>query len=84
MVLCSGCRKDFKNSQGLTKHRNTCTLALQNTARIFQKRNAVAKRKELEGVLKKTAEGIEGMEMEIEQVLLIIYVNVFSSLRAVS
>jgi putative cell wall-binding protein len=43
MVICTGCQRDFKNTQGLTKHRNTCQLALQNTTKLLNKRNEVLK-----------------------------------------
>jgi hypothetical protein len=41
MVICTGCQRDFKNIQGLTKHRNTCRLALQNTTKLLNKQNEV-------------------------------------------
>jgi hypothetical protein len=43
MVICTGCQQDFKNIQGLTKHHNTCRLALQNTTKLLNKQNEVLK-----------------------------------------
>jgi hypothetical protein len=43
MVVCTGCQRDFKNTQELTKHCNTCQLALQNTTKLLNKRNEVLK-----------------------------------------
>ena len=39
-LLCSSCKRQFKNTQGLTKHRNTCAKARPKLTRILQQQEA--------------------------------------------
>jgi hypothetical protein len=36
-VNCPSCKREFKNNQGLTKHRNTCKGVLPDISRLLQR-----------------------------------------------
>jgi hypothetical protein len=38
MVVCSSCKKQFRNNQGLAKHQHTCKLIKSDVALLLQKR----------------------------------------------
>ena len=38
--ICSGCRREFKNYQGLTLHRNTCKKAIPHFERALKRQSA--------------------------------------------
>jgi len=37
-LVCSSCKREFKNNQGLTKHWNTCKESLTDLTRILHRR----------------------------------------------
>ena len=41
MVVCDGCKREFKNEHGLKRHRVSCRLAKAHTATLLQQRQVL-------------------------------------------
>ena len=57
-VICPSCLKDFRNNQGLSKHRRTCQTALATTTDLLQKRKQKLERKRIVKIARKAEEDV--------------------------
>lgn len=57
-VICPSCNQDFKNNQGLSRHRRTCEKALATTTDLLHKRKHKLERKEAAKVARKNMEDL--------------------------
>jgi hypothetical protein len=53
-VVCPSCHQEFKNNQGLSRHRRTCQNALPTTTGLLHKRKQKLEREEAAKIARKT------------------------------